>query len=310
MDFYNQFVINPEKFRIPQYSISPFSTEWVRKNYKILQSKQPIDNDLLRQYFGRFLCFETGRSALSYALSHYKLSENDEVCIMTTSQNRYISSCVTKEIEKFCQWSRQLSEKTKVILVNHEFGTAYKSMDKVLKLNLPIIEDLAMSLFSTDDNQQTGNYGDFTIYSLPKFFPLQWGGIVKINMPDYEKKSINFNPHLSTDLQRLLSFYLKEGENIKQRRKHHNALFQHYLSCLDFKSRFEYNDNETPSVYMCSTPPSVNLEGLKVFLQQNGVEASVFYGESAFFVPVHQNLNEEDILFIVSLIKYFCDDNK
>lgn len=311
MEFYNQFVINPERFRIPYYSISPFSHEWVSDNYQILRSGQSIDNNLLSHYFGHFFCFENGKSALYYALSQYHLAENDEVLIVTTSGNRYISSCVTGEIEKICKWSRQLSDKTKLVLVNHEFGIVYRNMDEVLKLNLPVIEDMAMSLFSTDDNFQTGNYGDFTIYSLPKFFPLQWGGILKINTPAYKRESFEPNLELSTGLQKLLSFYLKDAGTIKRLRKHNQSLFQHHFSqVLDFKSRFEYSDNETPSVFMCSTPSSVNLDGLKIFLQENGVEASVFYGENAFFVPVHQNLKEEDILFIVSLVKYYCDDNK
>jgi len=310
MDIYNQFVINSGKYRIPQYTISPFSTEWIGKNYRILQSNPPIDRDLLTQYFGNFLCFENGKSALYYALSQYALSEDDEIYIITTSGNRYISGCVTGEIEKFCKWSRQLSDKTKVILVNHEFGTVYREMDKVLQLNIPIIEDMAMSLFSTDDKLQTGNYGDYTIYSLPKFFPLQWGGILKINISDYNTKTYNINFNWSTGLLQLLSFYLKDIEIIKQARKNNNAFFERQLLSLDFKSRFDYSDFETPSVYMFSTPSSVDLDGLKVFLQQNGVESSVFYGENAFFIPVHQYLKEEDILFIVTLIKYFCDDNR
>jgi len=311
MDFYNQFVINPEKFRIPHYSISPFSQEWISENYRILRSNQSVDSDLLSRYFGRFLCFESGKSALYHALSQYRLQENDEVYIITTSGNRYISSCVTGEIEKFCKWNRRLSDKTKLVLVNHEFGTVHRAMDEVLKLNLPVIEDMAMSLFSTDDNFQTGNYGDFTIFSLPKFFPMQWGGILKINTPDYKNKSTESNPDELIGLQKLLSYYLKDTETIRRLRKNNNTLFQHYFSQLpDFKSRFEYSDNETPSVFMCATPSSFNLDGLKVFLQQNGVEASVFYGENAFFVPVHQNLKEEDILFIVSLVNYYCDDNK
>ena len=310
MDIHNQFIINPERFRIPQYAISPFSTEWVGKNYNILQSDQPVDRDLLTQYFGNSLYLKNGRSALYHALSQYALSENDEVYIITTSGNRYISGCVTAEIEKFCKWSRQLSEKTKVILINHEFGTVYRAMDEVLKLNIPIIEDRAMSLFSTDDNRQTGNYGDFTIFSLPKFFPLQTGGILKINTPDYRQNTYDADAEWSIWLQKLLSFYLKDTETIKQLRKHNHALFEQHLSPLGFKSRFNYSHSETPSVYMFSTPPSVDLDGLKVFLQQNGVESSVFYGENAFFVPVHQHLKEEDILFIVTLINYFCDDNK
>jgi len=310
MEFYNQFLINPERFRVPQYSISPFSTDRVGENYNILQSQQIVDNELLTKYFGNFLCFENGRSALHHALLHYELKENDEVYIITTTGNLYISGCVTKEIEKFCKWSRQLSDKTKVILVNHEFGTVFKAMDEIQKLNLPVVEDMAMSMFSTDGNRNTGNYGDFTIYSIPKFFPLQWGGILKINTPDYKNKSEEINIDLSLALQKYLSFYLRDTEKIKQIRKKNNVLFQHHLSNLNFKCRFEYSEHETPSVFMFSTPPFINLDGLKVFMQQNGVEASVFYGENAFFVPVHQYLKEEDIIFLSSLIKYFCNENK
>jgi dTDP-4-amino-4,6-dideoxygalactose transaminase len=43
-------------------------------------------------------------------------------------------------------------------------------MESLLDLNIPIIEDLAMSLFSTNDSSRIGKYGDFTIYSLPSFF--------------------------------------------------------------------------------------------------------------------------------------------
>jgi len=309
MEFYNQFIINPEKFRVPQYSIGPFSAERVKENYRILQSGQSINKDLLTQYFGNFLCFDSGRSALFHALSQYELHGDDEVYIITTTGNRYISGCVTKEIEKFCKWNRQLSDKTKLVLVNHEFGKVHDTMDDVLKLNIPIIEDMAMSLFSTDENRKTGNYGDFTIYSLPKFFPVQCGGILKINTLGYKEKSNKIDTDLSITLQKLLSYYLVEAETIKRLNKHNNSLYEHHISCLsDFKSRFDYNDNETPSVFMCSTPPFVNLDGLKIFLQQNGIESSVFYGENAFFVPVHQYLREEDIIFIVSLIKYYCRD--
>jgi len=307
MQLYNQFVINPERFRTPQYFISPFSTVSVSKNYKILQSGQSIEKELLTQHFGFFYCFINGRTALYHALSQYQLSENDEVYIITTSGNHYISGCVTGEIEKFCKWSRRISSRTKVVLVNHEFGAVFKQMDEVLKLNLPIIEDMAMSMFSTDDNMKTGNYGDYTIFSLSKFFPLQYGGILKINTPEYNKNSFESDANLSSVLQKLLSFYLKDTETIKRKRKYNNAFFQNHLSSLNFQNRFEYGTCETPSVYMCSTPPSVDLNALKIFLQKNGVESSVFYGENAFFVPVHQNLSEEDILFVVSLIKHFVN---
>ncbi|MDR0866636.1 MAG: DegT/DnrJ/EryC1/StrS family aminotransferase [Candidatus Symbiothrix sp.] len=310
MQLYDQFVINPDRFRGPHYNISPFSTQWVSKNYRILQSNLAVDEELIHRYFGRHVFFENGRSALYNALSTYNLSKEDEVYIVTSSGNKYISGCVTGEIEKICNWSRQLSDKTKLVLVNHEFGVAYKRMDEILNLNLPIIEDKAMSLFSTDDNQKTGAYGDFTIYSLSKFFPVQFGGVLQINTGRYSVNQFKTNSKITDILGKWTSFYLEDAGQMKQKRKDNHAQFQAELSPLGFESRFVYPETEIPSVYMCATSSNVDLDGLKVFLQQNGVEASIFYGENAFFVPVHQNLTTEDILFITSLIKYYFYESK
>jgi hypothetical protein len=44
------------------------------------------------------------------------------------------------------------------------------------------------------------------------------------------------------------------------------------------------------------------------------VESSVFYGKNAFFIPVHQNLNNNDFNYFFNLMKYFLrhisHDNK
>jgi hypothetical protein len=43
-----------------------------------------------------------------------------------------------------------------------------------------------MSLFSTNDSSRIGKYGDFTIYSLPKFFFSVWG-VLQYNNDLYKK---------------------------------------------------------------------------------------------------------------------------
>ena len=47
---------------------------------------------------------------------------------------------------------------------------------------------------------------------------------------------------------------------------------------------------------------------LKIFMQSNGVESSIFYGEDAFFIPVHQNLKDLDLDYFVTLIEYFVKE--
>ena len=109
------------------------------------------------------------------------LKDDDIVTILTTSGNFYISSCVTEEIEKFCQWNREITPETKVILVNHEFGTIYPDMKNLVSLGIPIIEDCCPSFFSQDNDNKAGRYGDFAVYSFSKIFPIQFGGLLVNN---------------------------------------------------------------------------------------------------------------------------------
>ena len=46
---------------------------------------------------------------------------------------------------------------------------------------MPIIEDCAGSFFSKDKKDTIGKIGDFVIYSFPKMFPLQIGGLLLSN---------------------------------------------------------------------------------------------------------------------------------
>ena len=113
------FIINPDSYLLPSYRISPFRTADIANNNRLLF------NDKIDSYFQkrfnqrRFTYTETGRTAINLALQYYNLQKDDEVCILTSSGNFYISGCVTTEIEKFCNWSREITDDTKIILVNH-----------------------------------------------------------------------------------------------------------------------------------------------------------------------------------------------
>jgi hypothetical protein len=175
------FIVNPDPYLLPTFRISPFATSFLSENEKL-----PFDNfadTYLDNKFNKKQWVYTinGRQAIEQALKNYNLNPTDVVTILTTSGNKYISSCVTSSIEKFCQWNRELSADTKIIFVNHEFGYPFQQMEKLLALNIPIIEDCCTTFFSNDDNNKLGKYGDYAIYSLPKFFPIQVGGILVAN---------------------------------------------------------------------------------------------------------------------------------
>ena len=73
---------------------------------------------------------------------------------------------------------------------------------------------------------------------------------------------------------------------------------------LGFKERFPLAQGDVPGVFMFSTNGTgLNLAGLKKIFWDHGIQCSVFYGEEAFFIPCHHNLNEIDLLYFIELMK-------
>src|ERR1051325_4494905 len=173
------FVLSPDKSLLPAYRISPFNTSDIARNRALPSSAGGIDK-YFRERFAerRWMYCESGRQAIHLALRALGLSPDDVVTILTTSGNFYISGCVTREIEKFCRWSREIEPQTKALLVNHEFGFPYEELRAIRRFNVPIIEDAAHAFASNNREQSAGHIGDFVVYSFPKFFPIQTGGLL------------------------------------------------------------------------------------------------------------------------------------
>lgn len=299
------FVVNPNEFLLPLFGITPFKTEYVAINHLLPENNEAkiyFDNKF---GIGNWHYTYNGREAIKLALETYKLDKNDVVTILTTSENFYISSCVTLEIEAVCKWNRAITPETKVIFVNHEFGYPYPNMEKLVALDLPIIEDCCTTFFSQDQNQKIGKYGDFAVYSLPKFFPMQIGGIVVSN------KGVNLNSSiLNTEqkqyIQNVMSFNLAKQDEILAKRKENFEYGLKLFSKLGFAERFKTYNNVVPSTLLLNNNGLIkDLNKLKLFLSNHGIQSSVFYGEDAFFIPIHQNLTFTDIDYFYFLVSFF-----
>ena len=129
IDIYDGFIINPTVEVTPTIRISPF----IEKDLNRLNVDIEIAKEYLRERFGEYLLTIKARDAISLALSYYDLVHDDVVTILTTSGNYYISSCVTREIEKYCLWSREITERTKIIFINHEFGYPCERLNELKK---------------------------------------------------------------------------------------------------------------------------------------------------------------------------------
>jgi len=301
-------VLNPDPYLLPAYRISPFQTRDLSKNH-LLQDNNLIDSYFQQRFMGQYIYTENGREAIHIALSQLGLKKDDVVTILTTSGNFYISGCVTKEIEKFCTWSRKIQPETKVIFVNHEFGYAYNELEELKKLGLPIIEDCASSFYTKGKNKNVGNVGDYVIYSFPKMFPIQIGGLLINNtslgiQPSMDKKRLQY-------IKNVLSTYVAEENEIVARRWENYQYLKSEFLKLGFSERFDQQEGQVPSVFMFSSNlVKINLAKLKEFYFIHGVQCSVFYGEDAFFIPVHQRLEKEDLDYFIKIMEMFLTQTK
>ena len=305
------FVINPDPYLIPAYRISPFKTDNISFNHR-LPNDNIIDEYFCQRFNGnKFIYTVNGRSALQLALMQYNLQKEDIVTIFTTSGNNYISKCVTNEIEKICKWSRSIEVNTRIIIVNHEFGYPYKELEELKRYRLPIIEDCAFSFFSIDKKSIIGSIGDFTIFSFPKIFPIQIGGLLVLNTNFQYPVEIRYPDNMTLQyIKKVLSYYILRKDEIIEKRIQNYQKLKILIESIGLKERFKLEPGIIPGVFLFnSNGQNIHFHKLKEHMYRNGIQCSVFYGEKSFFIHSHQNLNDEDIAYFVETIKLFLNQS-
>lgn len=300
------FIIKPDPYSLPTYRIGPFTTRDISINH-LLPPGDLIDDYLDARFSGRqYIYTPNGRSAINLALGGLNLKADDVVTILTTTGNFYISGCVTREIEKFCRWSRVFVPETKVILVNHEFGYPYPDLPRLNEYNLPIIEDCAGAFFSEDKDNTIGKVGNYVIYSFPKMFPLQVGGLLVSREHSVPFTDAILGPEMLLYIKSVLSEYIEKRSLIIKKRVSNYYFLKEKFSSIGFRERFTLNDGVVPNVFMFRTDNlAIDLPELKKYFWAHGIQSSVFYGEEAFFIPVHQSLTESDLEYFYEVMKSF-----
>lgn len=290
---YEDIVINPSPELIPKITIAPVSLQD--------ETESANSNNIDYIPFDRkYVSYHVKcRDALYFTLRDIGLNSNDYVTILTTSGNSYVSSCVTQTIELICKWNREITDCSKVILVIHEFGYAYQNLDDLKKYNLPIIEDCAYAFFTTD--AKIGKIGDYVIYSLPKIFNMQFGGLLCGKSPTKDSVTKLQKVYIDKHLYR----YLPQKEHYCKVRLRNLAYLREHLHDIGIYPFFSYNAQNIPGVFLFRWYKNIDYQELKIYMQQNGVESSVFYGENAFFIPIHQNLSYKQLDYMINLLRYY-----
>ncbi len=124
----------------------------------------------------------SGRAALELVLDGLDLQPEDDVLVTNSSGQTWISACVTCLVFNHCRPSRVLTNRTRAIVVIHEFGYPHPQLEALLGVAaercIPLIEDCAHSLDSTYDGRPLGSFGDYAVFSLSKVLPVEVGGVL------------------------------------------------------------------------------------------------------------------------------------
>jgi hypothetical protein len=302
VDFFEGFFMEVPPFRQGHLHISPVNIDSIIKNAALFAEAEQLENSTwVTLHDKKALLTQSATQALDLALKQLKLTKDQEVWIVTTTGNTYISSCVTSTIVQHCGWSRSYSNKTAAILVNHEFGFCYQELAALKSYNLPIIEDAAYSMYSDNLEGTAGKIGTYVIYSLAKMFPVSSGGLLIANgleqLPDSP-----LTPELQRYYQAVFSFYHSQQASIVTQRRQVFQIFSEAFEVLGLPARLQLGPRDVPGAFLFKAPQR-DLNNLKNRLQSLGIECSVFYGEDAFYLPCHQRMQHKHVHYLATVTK-------
>ena len=136
----------------------------------------------LQDYFNtkHGFCFDSGRTALHYALKALEVKEEDEIlvqaytCVVVSNAINWTGAKpIYVDVDNDFNMSpddliRKITDKSKVLIIQHTFGKP-ANLDKLVKIakehNIKIIEDCAHSLGAKYKEKLTGTFGDIGMFS-------------------------------------------------------------------------------------------------------------------------------------------------
>lgn len=291
------YILNPDKYIRPNILLCPFK---LSDNPEL---ESVTDEEIFKDFDEEFILTKDGREAINLALldilPQYSI-KNLKVLIVTSSNSDYVSSCVTSSIEKYGEWTTKDTGDYNVIFLIHEFGATASLPDNV-KLNVPIIEDFAPSLFLYGS---TGVDSNYQIFSFTKFFPVQEGGLL-IGLSYGKKDSLK----LSNYTLNVLRKEWPKRENIRIVRKSVEAKLIEGFVRMGFSPFYSDYLMMTPWALMISNERKIsNLGNLKEYFDAHGILIGVFHGHDAFYIPCHQNLGNIEIDYILRVFQNFIEN--
>lgn len=235
-----------------------------------------------------------GRTAVGIALERFGLEQSDEVYITTTFEYPHVSSCVTSIVFNYCKPSRVISDKTRAVLVIHEFGVPHPRLIALRKFadgrGIPLIEDCAHTLDSWQEKVLAGTVGDYVICSFPKVFPVPFGGALLGPPVAYSPSGIE-RQNIAMVQAGVVRHLSRIEDYSKQRRAVFRELTVRFMA-LGVEPLFKVSDSISPWFFPVPTP---KWQECLEFAPKMDVECALWHGTNIVIFPCHQYLNDECI---------------
>lgn len=250
-----------------------------------------------------YLFFYNAKAGIHHLIQQLGLQREDEVFISTTSDMNYVSTCVSATIFNYCKIARVLTDKTKLIYVIHEFGIpnmAIKSLVTIAKQKkIPLLEDCAHGIDCYLDNIRIGTFGDYALYSLPKHFPMENGGVLVGEHLNVDKSDF-YNDKVAMQIENKFQEFLPYLNSLSLKRKNNFKVIQENLQYLPVA--FEYSDTYTPYSIIFFTK---KYQELYDNIDSNIAEWLRVYVKNWFCVPTQPLMSDFERNALIEVLKKY-----
>ena len=222
------------------------------------------------------------------------------ISILTSFNTHYISGCVLQAFNEV-DIRREFDPTSDAVMIIHEWGKRYNRIEEIAQLcrkeSIPLIEDCALTI-----RKDIGSYGDYALYSFPKVFAMQYGGLLR--GASQKELNVEYQDHLAqgTKLDMIkgqLAGQMKDIRTIFRKRRENWHHLDEVFQKAGFKPYFTLEDEDSPYIYMLCTDRSEELRDVAL---KFGIEAGVYWKNDALFLPCHQNLDRCHLDYIAGTI--------
>ena len=262
-----------------------------------------LSTKLINDRFGEWTMTSSGKEAIQNALIKIGVNKETIIGIKTSTENGYVSSCITKIISKFCNYHIDTEKNCDIYFIVHNFGRPFRKWEN-LNTDKKIIEDCC---YAFSEQKSFASRGDYVIWSLPKAFNVPKGGLLFAN--GGINKIFNFSNTLDTNsikyLKKFLLEYLQEIDLVFKNRLKSYEKISYKFSLSGIQERFKCDMYSFPAAYIFDMSFIEEKETFKSYINSKGIESSIFYGSNCYFLPCHQNLSDIEIDYVIKIIESY-----